>query len=62
MNLIRIKMGDIEKEEILRALHRNKGDRARTAEELGLTISELLNEMRKLNIELPSKPDWMVFE
>lgn len=61
MNLIRIKMGDMEKEVILQTLHRNNWDRAKAAEELGLTIQELVEEMKKLGVDIGERPFGMIF-
>jgi transcriptional regulator with GAF, ATPase, and Fis domain len=61
MNLIRIKMGDIEKEVILQTLHRNNWDKAKAAEELGLTLQELVEEMNKLGVDVAKKPRGITF-
>jgi len=61
MNLIRIKMGDIEKEVILQTLHRNNWDKAKAAEELGLTLQELAEEMNKLGVDVAKKPRGITF-
>jgi len=61
MNLIRIKMGDIEKEVILQTLHRNNWDKAKAAEELGLTLQELVEEMKKLGVDVAKKPRGITF-
>ena len=54
-------MGDMEKEVILQTLHRNNWDRAKAAEELGLTIQELVKEMKKLGVDIGERPFGMTF-
>jgi two-component system response regulator AtoC len=41
---------DLEKKSILQALQKNKGNKSRTAKDLGLTRSQLLYKLKKFNI------------